>query len=98
MAEETNNSFSPKLATLAIHGGDQKDKGHNALIPPIVTSTSFIQKNIGVEAGEFCYSRCGNPTRRAYETCLASIEGGIYATATACKYNRKSMNIQDEVF
>ncbi len=70
------------IATLVIHGGNQKDKGHNAIFPPITTATSFIQPNLG-EGGDFCYARCGNPTRHAYETALADLEGGIYATATA---------------
>lgn len=70
------------IATLAIHGGDQEDKGHNAIFPPITTASSFIQPNLG-EGGDFCYARCGNPTRYAYETALSAIEGGIYATATA---------------
>ncbi|MFD2176144.1 trans-sulfuration enzyme family protein [Veronia pacifica] len=71
-----------KIATIAIHGGDLKDKGHNAIFPPIVTASSFVQPNLG-EGGEFSYSRCGNPTRKAYESALAALEGGIYATATA---------------
>ncbi|MBD1567274.1 PLP-dependent aspartate aminotransferase family protein [Vibrio sp. SA48] len=73
---------SSKIATIAIHGGNQTDKGNNAIFPPIVTASSFIQPNLG-ESGEFFYSRCGNPTRNAYETALAELEGGIYATATA---------------
>lgn len=73
---------SNKIATIAIHGGNQTDKGNNAIFPPIVTASSFIQPNLG-ESGEFFYSRCGNPTRNAYETALADLEGGIYATATA---------------
>ena len=71
-----------KIATIVIHGGNQTDKGNNAIFPPIVTASSFIQPNLG-ESGEFCYSRCGNPTRNAYETALAELEGGLYATATA---------------
>ena len=62
--------------------GDQVDRGNNAIFPPITTASSFIQPNLG-EEGEFCYSRCSNPTRYAYETALAELEGGIYATATA---------------
>lgn len=73
---------SNKIATIAIHGGNQTDKGNNAIFPPIVTASTFIQPNLG-ESGEFFYSRCGNPTRNAYETALAELEGGIYATATA---------------
>ncbi|WP_145521601.1 trans-sulfuration enzyme family protein [Yersinia aldovae] len=70
------------IATLVIHAGDQVDRGNNAIFPPITTASSFIQPNLG-EEGEFCYSRCSNPTRYAYETALAELEGGTYATATA---------------
>ena len=75
-------SKSKSIATLVIHAGDQVDRGNNAIFPPITTASSFIQPNLG-EEGEFCYSRCSNPTRYAYETALAELEGGIYATATA---------------
>ncbi|MGL4858858.1 MAG: PLP-dependent transferase [Enterobacteriaceae bacterium] len=70
------------IETLAVHAGDQRDPGHNAIFPPIVTASSFIHPNLG-EGGEFSYSRCANPTRSAYESALAELEGGIYATATA---------------
>jgi len=70
------------IATLVIHGGEQTDKAHNAIFPPITTASSFIRKNIGDE-GDFSYSRGGNPTRYAYETSLAALEAGTYATATA---------------
>lgn len=71
-----------RIATIAVHGGDQVDKGHNAIIPPIATASSFIQENIG-EYGEHRYSRVSNPTRYAYETALAELEAGVFATATA---------------
>ena len=73
---------SNKIATIAIHGGNQHDKGNNAIFPPITTASSFIQPNLG-EGGDYCYSRCSNPTRYAYESALAALENGIYATATA---------------
>ncbi|MEH3415251.1 trans-sulfuration enzyme family protein [Phytobacter diazotrophicus] len=73
---------SPRIGTLAVHAGNQTDPGHHAVFTPIVTASSFIQPNLG-EGGDFCYSRVANPTRKAYETALADLEGGIYATATA---------------
>ncbi|HFF9515807.1 TPA: PLP-dependent aspartate aminotransferase family protein [Serratia marcescens] len=72
----------PSIATLAVHAGNQTDPGHNAIFPPIVTASSFIQPNLG-EGGDFCYSRVANPTRNAYESALAELEDGIYCTATA---------------
>ncbi len=70
------------IATLAVHAGNQNDPGHNAIFPPIVTATSFIQPNLG-GGGDFSYSRVANPTRNVYESALAELEGGIYCTATA---------------
>ncbi|PHM74971.1 trans-sulfuration enzyme family protein [Xenorhabdus kozodoii] len=70
------------LATTLIHGGKQQDKENHAIFPPITTASTFVQNNLS-EQGEYCYSRCSNPTRYAYETLLAEIENGIYATATA---------------
>eukprot|EP00439_Symbiodinium_sp_Y106_P018759 s6383_g2.t1 len=71
-----------RFDTLAVHAGDQHDPGHGAVIPPITTATSFVQPNLGQE-GKFAYSRCGNPTRSAYESALADLEAGTWATATA---------------
>lgn len=70
------------IATMVVHAGEQKDPAYNAIFTPIVTASSFIQPNLN-EGGEFCYSRVANPTRKAYESALAELEGGIYATATA---------------
>eukprot|EP00931_Biecheleriopsis_adriatica_P091521 TRINITY_DN65402_c0_g1_i1.p1 TRINITY_DN65402_c0_g1~~TRINITY_DN65402_c0_g1_i1.p1 ORF type:complete len:427 (+),score=52.11 TRINITY_DN65402_c0_g1_i1:96-1376(+) len=80
----TYRSFgkSARMETLAVHGGQQLDDVHRAIIPPITTATSFVQTNVG-EYGNFHYSRVNNPTRLAYETALADLEGGTFATATA---------------
>ncbi len=73
---------SKKIATISVHGGEQRDKAHNAIFPTITTASTYVQPNLG-EGGDFCYSRVGNPTRHAFETALSDLEGGIYATATA---------------
>ncbi|MBR7529683.1 aminotransferase class V-fold PLP-dependent enzyme [Klebsiella michiganensis] len=70
------------IATLAVHAGNKSDPVTNAIFTPIVTASSFIQPNL-YEGGDFCYSRVSNPTRQAYESALAELESGIYATATA---------------
>ncbi|MBD2795888.1 aminotransferase class V-fold PLP-dependent enzyme [Xenorhabdus sp. 18] len=70
------------IATALIHGGKQQDKENHAIFPSITTASTFVQKDLS-EQGEYCYSRCSNPTRHAYETLLAEIEAGTYATATA---------------
>ena len=51
-------------------------------MPPIHLATTFVQPGAG-EWGEFDYSRSGNPTRKAFETTLASLEGGCGALAFA---------------
>ncbi|MEX6186229.1 PLP-dependent aspartate aminotransferase family protein, partial [Providencia hangzhouensis] len=60
----------------------QQDTVNHAIFPAITTASTFVQQSL-TEHGEYCYSRCSNPTRYAYETLLAEIEGGSYATATA---------------
>jgi len=73
-----------EMETLCIHAGQQvaSNRSFGAIMPPIYTATSFIQENLG-EGGEFCYSRVQNPTRHAYETAMADLEGGEYCAATA---------------
>ncbi|WP_025673818.1 trans-sulfuration enzyme family protein [Salinivibrio socompensis] len=73
---------NPHFSTLAVHGGDQTDKGHHAAFPPIYTASSFVQSDLSHQA-DYGYSRVANPTRHAYETALAALEQGTYATATA---------------
>ena len=66
------------FATRAIHAGQAPDPTTGAVIPPIYTSSTFEQDAVGTTRGEFDYSRAGNPTRRAAEIALASLEGGAY--------------------
>ncbi|XP_012939938.1 cystathionine gamma-lyase [Aplysia californica] len=66
------------LATLAIHSGQDADNWKSrALVTPIVTSNSF-KHDVYAEGEEYHYSRMSNPTRKALETNLASLEGGKY--------------------
>lgn len=74
--------MTKNIATILIHGGKQQDTVNHAIFPAITTASTFVQQSL-TEHGEYCYSRCSNPTRYAYESLLAEIEGGIYATATA---------------
>lgn len=63
------------LATLAIHGGQSPDPSTGAVMPPIYATSTYVQASPGVHQG-FEYSRTHNPTRFAYERCLAALEGG----------------------
>jgi cystathionine gamma-lyase len=66
--------------TRAIHVGNARDPQTGAVVPPVHFASTFVQPGAG-EWGEFDYSRSGNPTRKNFETTLASLEGGGYALA-----------------
>ena len=68
--------------TRAIHEGQAPDPASGAVIPPITLSSTFVQEEVGKHAG-YEYARSGNPTRRAYEACLASLEGAVDGFAFA---------------
>jgi cystathionine gamma-synthase len=68
--------------TRAIHDGQAPDPASGAVIPPITLSSTFVHEEVGKHAG-YEYSRSGNPTRRAYEACLASLEGAVEGFAFA---------------
>ena len=62
--------------TRAIHAGQEADETTGAVMMPIYTSSTFKQESPGVHKG-YDYSRSGNPTRNAFEDCMASLEEGI---------------------
>jgi cystathionine gamma-lyase len=68
--------------TRAIHVGQDCDPQTGAVVPPLHLASTFVQPGAG-EWGAFDYSRSGNPTRKAFETTLASLEGGAGALAFA---------------
>jgi cystathionine gamma-lyase len=68
--------------TRAIHVGNQRDPQTGAVVPPIHLAATYVQPGAG-DWGEFDYSRSGNPTRKALETTLASLESGVGALAFA---------------
>ncbi|KRG55012.1 cystathionine gamma-synthase [Stenotrophomonas nitritireducens] len=70
------------LATLAIHGGQSPDPSTGAVMPPIYATSTYAQSSPGVHQG-FEYSRTHNPTRFAYERCVAALEGGSRGYAFA---------------
>jgi cystathionine gamma-synthase len=73
---------SPGFSTRAIHVGQAPDPVTGAVVPPISLATTFAQPSIGEHYG-YEYSRSGNPTRSAYEECLASLEGAAAGCAFA---------------
>jgi cystathionine beta-lyase/cystathionine gamma-synthase len=73
----TNQRFE----TLAIHAGQAPDPTTGAVVPPIYQTSTYAQAAAGEHKG-YEYSRTGNPTRAALETCLAALEGaGLPALA-----------------
>ncbi len=71
-----------KFATLAIHAGQEPDPSTGAVMTPIFQTSTYAQAGLGEHKG-YEYSRSGNPTRTALETCLAALEGGQYGLAFA---------------
>jgi Cystathionine beta-lyases/cystathionine gamma-synthases len=68
--------------TLAIHGGQAPDPATGAVMPPIYATSTYAQSSPGEHQG-FEYSRTQNPTRFAYERCVAALEGGVRGFAFA---------------
>ncbi|EPC03318.1 hypothetical protein L861_17400 [Litchfieldella anticariensis FP35 = DSM 16096] len=71
-----------RLATRAIHAGQAPDPSTGAIMTPIYATSTYVQESPGRHQG-FEYSRTGNPTRLAYERCVADLEGGTAGLAFA---------------
>lgn len=72
-----------KLETLAIHAGRGVDPATGAIALPIQLSTTYERQPDGSYPHGYNYTRDGNPTRTALETCLVALEGGESAAAFA---------------
>jgi cystathionine beta-lyase/cystathionine gamma-synthase len=71
-----------QFRTRAIHVGNEPDPATGAVVRPVHLAATFVQPGAG-QWSEFDYSRSGNPTRKAFETTLAALEGGTAALAFA---------------
>ncbi|HVH34193.1 MAG TPA: cystathionine gamma-synthase [Tahibacter sp.] len=71
----SHSSKSQGLGTRAIHAGQSPDPSTGAVMTPIYATSTYAQSSPGVHQG-FEYSRSHNPTRFAYERCVADLEGG----------------------
>lgn len=71
-----------QFRTRAIHVGSEPDPQTGAVVPPIHLASTYVQPGAG-KWGPYNYSRSGNPTRKALETTLASLESGCGALAFA---------------
>src|SRR6516165_4793168 len=70
------------FSTRAIHAGQEPDPSTGAIMTPIYQTSTYVQQSPGVHKG-FDYSRSINPTRLAYERCVADLENGSRGFAFA---------------
>ncbi len=85
MSDESIDFTDPErvgFETRAVRAGQPHSPTTGAVVTPISLATTFAQAEVGVTRG-YEYSRTGNPTRAAYETCLASLEGARHGLAFA---------------
>jgi len=73
---------TPGFSTRAIHAGQAPDPATGAVVVPIYQTSTYAQDALGKHRG-YEYSRTGNPTRAALETCIAALEGGAHGLAFA---------------
>lgn len=71
-----------KFNTKTIHGGQKPEASTGAIMPPVFMTSTYAQSSPGVNKG-FEYSRGANPTRKALEDSLASLENGTHGFAFA---------------
>ncbi|MGE0433341.1 MAG: PLP-dependent aspartate aminotransferase family protein, partial [Planctomycetota bacterium] len=74
--------MSHRLATRVIHAGQQPDPTTGAIMTPIYQTSTYVQASPGKHQG-YEYSRSQNPTRNAWEACIADLEGGARGLAFA---------------
>jgi len=77
-----NSHEKQGFATRAIHAGQSPEPTTGAVMTPIFATSTFKQSSPGVHTG-YEYARSQNPTRHAFERCIADLEGGVQAFAFA---------------
>jgi cystathionine gamma-lyase len=75
MPDSPRTRNRPAFATRVIHAGQSPDPSTGAIMPPIYATSTYVQDSPGVHKG-YEYSRSQNPTRMAYERCIADLESG----------------------
>src|SRR5690349_23148684 len=76
------NTTQYQFETLAIHAGQEPDPTTGAIMTPVYLTSTYVQESPGKHKG-FDYARSINPTRLAYEKCIADLEGGSRGFAFA---------------
>jgi cystathionine gamma-lyase len=77
-----SSSSKSHFSTRCIHAGQVPDPSTGAVMPQIYTTSTYAQSSPGVHKG-YDYSRTSNPTRGAWERCIADLEGGVRGFAFA---------------
>lgn len=67
--------------TLAIHAGQEPEATTGAVVVPIFQTSTYVQEGLGKPKLGYDYSRADNPTRKAYEDCIAALENGQFGTS-----------------
>ncbi len=80
--------------TRAIHAGQEPDPTTGAIMTPLYLSSTYVQSSPGHHKG-YEYSRTGNPTRKAFEDCLANLESGKhgFAFASGCAASTTALHL-----
>ena len=78
----TDSKKQHGFATRTIHGGQSPDPSTGAIMPPIYATSTYVQSSPGEHQG-YEYSRTQNPTRMAWERCIANLESGSHGFAFA---------------
>ncbi|HYD71525.1 MAG TPA: cystathionine gamma-synthase [Candidatus Binatia bacterium] len=68
-----------RFATRCIHAGQQPDPTTGAIMTPVYQTSTYVQESPGVIKEDYDYARSSNPTRKALEQNIASLEGGRHA-------------------
>lgn len=79
---KNSNNKELGFSTRAIHAGQQPDPTTGAIMTPVYLTSTYVQESPGVHKG-WEYSRTHNPTRKAYENCIANLENGKFGFAFA---------------
>jgi cystathionine gamma-lyase len=82
MSKVNSKDLETGFGTRAIHAGQPPEEKSGAVMTPIYQTSTYAQRSPGEHTG-YEYSRTDNPTRTAYQQCLAALEGGKYGLAFA---------------
>ncbi len=82
MNDSSTPSSSLRFATRAVHAGQAPDPATGAVVTPIFANSTYVHSSPGVHKG-LDYGRSHNPTRWAFERCIADLESGAQGFAFA---------------